>query len=70
MKMKQDAFTMNEEELKFFLKILSREHVSAKEKLESSKRYFDIVDAIAQRAGKAYVEIQEARNAELEESGE
>jgi hypothetical protein len=68
--MKQDAFTMNEEELKFFLKILSREHMSAKEKLETSKRYFEFVDAIAQRAGKAYVEIQEERNAEMEESGE
>ena len=66
--MKQDAFMMNEAELKFFLNILSREHVSAKEKLESSKRYFEFVDAITQRASKAYVEIQEERNAEMEES--
>ncbi len=68
--MKQDAFMMNENELKFFLKLLTREHVSAKEKLETSKRYYEMVDAIAQRVGKAYVEIQEERFAELEESGE
>lgn len=68
--MKQDAFMMNEDELKFFLKLLSREHVNAKEKLETSKRYFEFVDAIVQRVGKAYVEIQEERFPELEESGE
>ena len=68
--MKQDAFMMNEDELKFFLKLLSREHVNAKEKLETSKRYFEFVDAIAQRVGKAYVEIQEERFPELEENGE
>ena len=65
--MKQDAFVLNEHELRYFLRLLSKEHIEAKRKLESAQTVYERIDDLLQRACSAYAEIQEERERQEDE---
>lgn len=59
--MKYDAFTLTEAELSYVIRLVAKDRLEKKRKLEIAKKQFENVDAFFQRIADAHLKIIEEK---------